>query len=197
MINERRPFDCVIFDMDGTLILSSLDFVAIRAELGISSDLGLIEAIKQMPPPQQAQAEAKLLEHELASANQATLMPGVIEVLDTCRAMGMKLALLTRNTRQAVKIVLERFDNLRFDLIRCREDGIIKPEPDGVFLACGILGVDPTRTICIGDFHFDIQAANAADATSVLLTTNPDCQAYAHEADFVIDKLEEFLKLLK
>lgn len=197
MIDEQRPFDCVIFDMDGTLISSGLDFAAIRADLGISSDLGLIEAIEQMPPPQRAEAEAKLLEYELASANRATLIPGAIEVLDTCRAMGLKLALLTRNSRQAVKIVMERFDNFRFDLIHCREDGIIKPEPDGVLMACGILGVDPTRTICVGDFHFDIQAANAADAVSVLLTTNPDCQAYADEADFVIDELEEILKLLK
>lgn len=197
MNNERRPFACVIFDMDGTLIHSALDFAAIRADLGIDASLGIIESIEKMDAHPRAEAEGKLLKHELAGATRATLMEGAIEVLDTCRAMDLKLALLTRNTRQAVDIVLERFESLKFDLIRCREDGIIKPEPDGVLLACGIMGVDPVRTICVGDFHYDIQAANSAGATSVLLTTNPDCMKYADEADFVIDELAELMKLLR
>ena len=35
-------FDGVIFDMDGTLVVSPLDFVAIRAELGIAPGNGLL-----------------------------------------------------------------------------------------------------------------------------------------------------------
>ncbi len=197
MNDKRRQFDCVIFDMDGTLISSELDFVAIRADLGIDVGLGIIEAIELMDASQRAKAHAKLLEYELASARRATLLRGAVEVLDTSRAMGLKLALLTRNTCQAVDIVLERFESLKFDLVRCREDGIIKPEPDGVLMACGMLGVDPARTMCVGDFHYDIQAANSAGATSVLLTTNPGCDAYAGEADFVINELGELLKLLE
>ena len=39
-------FDGVIFDMDGTLVVSPLDFVAIRAELGIAPGNGILEEIQ-------------------------------------------------------------------------------------------------------------------------------------------------------
>ncbi len=195
-MDDKRKFDGVIFDMDGTLIDSGLDFSAIRSELGIGSGVGVIEAIEQMPAPSRARAEAKLLAHELAGAGRATLLPGVAAVLDTCRALGMKAALLTRNTRRAVDIAMERFEDLRFDLIRCREDGIVKPEPDGVLIACEAMGVEPQRTVSLGDFHFDIIAANAAGLTSVLLTTSKNWRDFAHEANHVIDKLEDFLTII-
>jgi phosphoglycolate phosphatase len=149
-----------------------------------------------MPAAQQADAQAKLLAHELAGVERATLMPGAAVVLDTCRALGMKSALLTRNTRLAVDIAMERFEDLRFDLIRCREDGIVKPEPDGVLVACETLGVAPRRAVSLGDFHFDILAANAAGLLSVLLTTSDNWRDFAHEADHVIDSLEDFLTII-
>jgi len=191
-------FGAVIFDMDGTLIEPLLDFAAIRTELGISPGEGIVEAIELMPPGVRESAARRLLEYELAAARRARLAPGAAEVIATARGAGMKTALLTRNHREAMRVVLERFGALRFDLAWSRQDGTSKPEPIGVLRACRKLGVRPHRAVCVGDFHYDIIAANAAGAVSVLLRRSPagNGPASANEANYVIAHLRELTGIL-
>ena len=136
-----------------------------------------------------------LLDHELAAADGATLKDGARETLDGISAAGVKTALLTRNARQVMELILRRFD-LRFDLSWSRDCGPIKPAPDGVLRACAELGVAADRTACVGDFHYDIVAANAAGAVSVLLAEG-ELPPFAAEADFVITRLPELLDVLE
>ncbi|MDY6913143.1 MAG: HAD family hydrolase [Planctomycetota bacterium] len=187
-------YDAVIFDMDGTLIEPLLDFAAIRAELGIASRDGIIEALEAMPPARRRRASAQLERWELAAARRASLREGAAQMLLAVQQAGLKTALLTRNARRAMQTVLSRFE-LTFDLAWSREDGPIKPEPDGILRACRRLGVRPERTACVGDFRYDIVAANAAGAVSVLLAPKDGCE-FADQADFVINRLAELPPLL-
>ena len=189
-----RRFDLVIFDMDGTIIRTGLDFGAIRAELGIPLGAGILETIRAMPAARRRRASAKLLEMELAATREATLMPSAVEVLDALRAARVRTALLTRNARESLSLVLERF-GLRFDLAWSREDGPIKPEPVSVLRACRELHVPPGRTLCVGDYHYDLLAANAAGATGALLCEG-EPPAFASDADYVITDLSEVLRLV-
>ena len=190
-----RRFDGVIFDMDGTLIEPLLDFGAIRAELGIASSSGILESIEAMGPDEATEAHRRLLEHELTAARQAGLNAGAAEAVAALRRAGLKTALLTRNAAGAMRIVLERFGTLSFDLAWSREDGPIKPEPDGILRACAELALAPARTACVGDFRYDLVAANAAGAVSVLYAPGepPD---FADLADHVIRDLRELPSLL-
>lgn len=200
MIPNFRKFDAVIFDMDGTIVEPLLDFDAIRRELGVSPDEGVLEAICRRSEEQQRRDHARLVEIEVAAAKEAKLLPGAEEVVTAVRAAGLKTALLTRNTREASKIVLKNHSSLRFDLVMSREDGSAKPEPDGIHQACETLGVAPERTCCIGDYRYDMMAANAAGATSVLLTTlrdRPDFDEWASLADCRIDRLNELYGILE
>lgn len=187
-------FDAVIFDMDGTLIEQLLDFQAIRAELGISPAEGILEAIQQMPPPQAARAGELLLARELDAAGKAVLTPGATEILRRIDEAGLKTALLTRNARQSMELVIAKF-GLSFDLGWSRHDGPIKPEPDSIIKACSCLGVAPDRTCCVGDYLYDIVAANAAGATSVLLMSGPR-RDFADQADHIIRQLAELAEIL-
>jgi len=187
-------FDGVIFDMDGTIVQPLLDFAAIRAELDIPSGQGILEALGDMPPERRREAHAKLVERELAAAERADLMPGAVELLRAIAQAGLKTALLTRNTREAMEMVLKRH-SLRFDLAMSREDGPIKPEPDGIVRACSRLVLRPERTLCVGDFHYDITAAAAAGAPSALLVT-AERPEWADEADYAITKLSELGEIL-
>lgn len=187
-------FDGVIFDMDGTLTEPTLDFQAIRAELGIRPEDGILESIEAMDEARREHATRTLRAREMGAARKAVLAPGAGELLRDIRRAALKLALLTRNTRPAMQMVLDRF-GLVFDLAWSREDGPIKPEPDGVLRACRTLGIAPQRTVCVGDFHFDVIAANAAGAFSVLLDPAGG-KPFTGEARRVIASLAELPEVL-
>jgi HAD superfamily hydrolase (TIGR01509 family) len=190
-----RRFDGVIFDMDGTLIEPLLDFQRIRSDLGVPADAGILETLDAMPPDVARPLRQRLTAHELAAAREARLTPQAGEVLAEIRRAGLKTALLTRNAAEAMGIVLERF-GLEFDLAWSREDGPIKPEPDGVLRACRELHVAPARCACVGDFRYDLLAANAAGAVSILLARG-DRPDFAHLADHVISELAELAGILE
>ena len=188
------PFELVIFDMDGTLIELMLDFQAIRGHLGIAPDKGILEAIADMPPDRRTEAEDWLAQTERRTAENARLMPGAIETLAKIRSANIKIALLTRNTRESMQTITGKF-GLQFDLAWSREDGPIKPKPDSILKACDTLNIAPGQTACVGDFHYDLLAANAAGAVSILLAPNHRPQ-FADVADHVITKLDQLPALL-
>ena len=190
-----RRYDGVIFDMDGTIIEPLLDFAAIRAEACVPDGADILAWVESLPRGDRARAYETLLSHELPAARNAALMPGAAAAVRAVRATGMKTALLTRNAPEAMAIVLQRFPELEFDLAWSRENGPLKPEPDGVIRACERLGIQPARAACVGDFHYDILAAKSAGASAVLVVHGPR-PAFADEADYVITDLAELPALL-
>lgn len=186
--------DCIIFDMDGTLTVEYLDFVTIRAQLAIPDGVGILEAMAEFDDERRAAAEQILLDHEMAAARKAPAADGAREIVRQVQEAGLATALLTRNTRPAMEMVLERF-GLSFDLTFSREDGPIKPSPDSIHEACRVLDVAPARTACLGDWVYDIDAANAAGCTSILLRRDREL-AFADQADHVINTLWELPPIL-
>ena len=185
----------VIFDMDGTLTRPMLDFDAIRAEIGLPKE-PLLEAVRALPPEDQARAEAILLRHEAVAAAGSELQPGAKQTIDAIRRAGIPVALMTRNTRLSTKAFDERH-GLVFDHIRTREDGVMKPSPAPVLEICRKFEAMPADTWVIGDFHYDLMCGNAAGAISVLFWGEgellPD---WAREARHVIQALPELLGLM-
>ena len=188
-------YQAVIFDMDGTIIESLLDFKAIRAELGIAGSDGIIEAIEAMAPARSRRCGELLLARETAAAGKAVAIEGAVRTVRAVRDAGLKTALLTRNAQQAMELVLERLD-FSFDLTWSRQWGAVKPQPDGVLSACRALGVRPDRTVSVGDFRYDIEAANAAGAVSVLMDPTGS-RDFAHLADHVIGRIAGLLDILE
>jgi HAD superfamily hydrolase (TIGR01509 family) len=192
---DRAPkIEAVIFDMDGTITEPLLDFAAIRAEIGIAEGLPLLEALSPMTPPERRRAEEILLAHELSAARRSTLSNGVVEVLASLREAKVKTAILTRNCRDAVDIVLEKH-GLRFDAVVTREDSRPKPDPDGVLTAAGKMGVEAVNCLVVGDFEFDILAGLAAGATTVHYL--PGSERFATKPDFEIVSMRELPGVLR
>lgn len=189
-----RTFDCVIFDMDGTLTQACLDFDAIYAELGIPRDQDILDAMAAMEADRRKCCEDILLRHEMAAASASLLAEGAAEVVNRAKRAGLATALLTRNTRPAMELVMRRFA-LRFDLAWAREDGPIKPSPDSILKACSELRVEPSRTACVGDWIFDMQAANAAGCVPILLARGRELP-FAGMAQHVIHWLHELYDIL-
>ena len=99
----------IIFDLDGTITEPFFDFDAIRAEMGLAKDAGpVLEAIDKMGPEQRENAKKILDYHERLAVEKSQINPGVRETLNKLRKNGIKIGILTRNTKNNVSAVAEK-----------------------------------------------------------------------------------------
>src|SRR5262245_2194501 len=118
-IGHRMVARGVIFDLDGTLVDSALDFPAMRREMGLPDGRPILEALAEMPEREAARCREILIRHEDQGAQRATLMPGVSEFLCRLDELRVRQAIVTRNSRTSALAMLERLA-LRFDPVICR-----------------------------------------------------------------------------
>ncbi|HMC67293.1 MAG TPA: HAD family hydrolase [Gemmataceae bacterium] len=191
----RLPVRGMIFDLDGTLIVQTLDFEAIRREIGLVSGTPLLEALDAMTGPKLARAQEVLLRHEQAAALGAGLNPGVREFLRWLEESDIRRGLLSRNSRASIKMVLERC-GLHFESIVAREDAPYKPSPQGVWQICQSWRLSPAEVVMIGDYLYDIQAGKSAGARTILVTHGRTLP-FADQADLLLSGFEEIPDLLR
>jgi len=180
----------VIFDLDGTLVDSALDFDFIRADLGIPVGHPILEFLGEM---ESGVEKTRLLEtlrqHELTGADRATPMPGVMSFLNELDVRGLKSGILTRNSREATDRSLSNL-SMKFTHVLTREDCPHKPDPAGLLSICQSWNTLPANVLYFGDYLFDVQAGRNAGMKTVLYSPRslPD---YAHLADFTISHFSE------
>lgn len=158
-----------IFDLDGTLVETALDFAAMRREMGLPQGLPLLEAFAQLDAAEAGRCRAILDRHERDGAARARALPGVVEFLRRIDDLGLPRAVLTRNSRIGTAAALSRC-GLRFEHIVTREDGPPKPDPWAIRHLCDRWGLDPARVAMVGDYRFDMEAGRRAGARTVLFT---------------------------
>lgn len=184
----------VIFDMDGTLVRSDLDFDLIRREASVPEDIPMLEYLASAKDREKRKAREVLLRHENRAAQEASLLPGTRHVLNQLRNHAIPLGLLTRNSRRSVDLVLEKF-GLKLDMTVSRDDATPKPSPEPVRIMADNFGTTPEQTLVVGDYLFDIQAARRAGARSAIVKTERN-QEFRHLADTTLDTLNEVLNLI-
>ena len=184
----------IIFDLDGTLTLPHLDFDAIRSELGIAEG-PVLEAMAHMQTAQRLEAERVLERHEKEAAHASVLYDGATDTLAELRRRGHPIAILTRNARRWVDVVLQKH-GLCIDAVRCRDDGAVKPSAGPLVDLCAELSCDPGAGWMVGDYLFDIQSGKAAGCTTVLMAGDRPLPDFAEQADHVIRRLPQLLDLI-
>jgi HAD superfamily hydrolase (TIGR01549 family) len=187
----------VIFDLDGTITEPFFDFDAIRREMGFGPDAGpILELMEKMTPRQRENAERILEYHEERAVSESKLNPGAKELLETLRKRKIRIGILTRNRRDNVLAVADKF-GLKFDAVVGREQGPVKPDAFGVLQLCKQFGVKPQEVLVVGDYLFDLLCARSAGAVSVLLANHKRADEFAQHADFVIENITEILKIIE
>ena len=186
----------VIFDLDGTLADSALDFDAIRDEIGLRPGIPILEQLADATGPERARAEVIMRRHERQAIASATLTDGCAELLAHLDALSVPTGILTRNIREVVDTFARSF-GFSFRAIYTREDGPPKPSPDGVLALCDKLGSRPDETLTVGDYKFDMLAGRRAGCRTVLFA--PELPAPDELADWapdlVVRSLRELLPL--
>jgi HAD superfamily hydrolase (TIGR01509 family) len=171
---EVPALRAVIFDLDGTLVDSRLDFAAMRRELDAPEGIGLLEYMESLIDESERQRAMDVIHtHELAGAAAATWMPGADRVLKGLHERGTPTAIVTRNSREAARLTMERLAMPDIPLM-AREDAAPKPDPEALLALATRWDIAPRHCAYVGDFRFDVEAAERAGMVPVLYLADAD-----------------------
>jgi len=191
-----KELELFIFDMDGTLVDSALNFDAMRTELNFPKDASILEHIETLAEQDQRKAFEVVDRHESEGADRATEMPGVTNLLESLKSLQKKTAVLTRNSKTVTDITLQKFD-WDFDIVLTRDCiSLQKPHPEGLLKICSELNIEIKKSCYIGDYKFDLEAATNAGMFGVLYDQNSNSE-FKDLADYTYSNHQELLKLLK
>lgn len=189
----NHHLQCVIFDLDNTLVDSELDFGLIKREIG--TEMPILEYRAAVAPDEQARVDTILDRHEKTAAATCKLLPGAGELLEYLAGSALRSALLTRNSRKTIDSLYRRL-GLRFDCTLSREEAAPKPSPEPIMIICERLGVQPQKCLMVGDYLYDMQTGERAGAMTMLVHS-PNRHKFEYNADFEVSNLHDALKIIR
>jgi len=188
------PLSGVIFDLDNTLVTSSLNFIEIKKAINCPTEMDVLKYVDSLPLKQKAKANNKIIEFELKDAHSSSLLTGTKEIIALLSYLKLPCAIVTRNCRDATAIKLAR-NNINIDLVISREDHKAKPAPDALLYIAKQWQLPSENLLYVGDYLYDVQAAVNANMQSCLLTYG-ESLPYAHLATLSVNDLIELTRLI-
>ncbi|MDI3246179.1 HAD family hydrolase [Pseudoalteromonas agarivorans] len=186
----------VIFDLDGTLVSSELDFSLIKAQIGCPCEQDLLDYIAQLPSPYMREEAMNIVhQHELQDAQFATILPGVTEAVNALKVKNIPMAIVTRNFDKAAAIKLQN-NPLPIETVLTRSDAPAKPDPSALNAIATLWNISASNLLYVGDFLYDIQAAHNANMRACLYAPNM-VPVYADQADYVLRDFIELVTLVE
>ena len=198
-------FDGLILDTEGPIYLSWLEVYRAHGEdlpferwvqivgsttAGFHPQHHLEERLGR-PLPQEVVDRRISRRTELVLAQH--VLPGVVPLIDSARAAGLKLGVASSSTRDWVSGHLTRLGILdRFDCLRCRDDVVhAKPEPDLYVAVLACLGVLPSEAIAIEDSPNGVTAAKRAGLRCAAIPNPITAQLDLSHADLILASLAD------
>lgn len=211
----ESAFDCLLFDLDGTLIDTAPDMAG--ALVTLCHD-------ESAPPPSYAEMRATvsnggvgllrlafgdiddndierllplfLEAYQQRLADESRLFPGMPDLLDAMDSAGKPWGIVTNKPEHLTIDLLQALD--LHDRTGCVIGGdslaVRKPHPDPLLHAADLLAVDPASCVYVGDNDRDMIAGRAAGMTTIAATWGyilPDDNILEWQADRIIDTPEE------
>jgi HAD superfamily hydrolase (TIGR01509 family) len=180
----------VFFDFDGPLcdvfagrpareVARELAQLAAKGEPGLSGKLNgtddpleVLRLTHEADPEMGMEVERALTAAEIEAVGMAgEPTPGAVAALEAVRVTGRKIAVVSNNSAECVRVFLDRhgLTGHVLEVVGRPTDqpGLMKPNPYSLITAADALGVDVTLCALIGDSLTDIQAAHAVGCTAI------------------------------
>ena len=218
----KTSIECVLFDLDGTLIDTAPDFIQVLNQLleqhgerpidsrliyktvsdGARALVKLAFGINESEDTfQQLNQQLLDLYAEKIKATESALYPSIDNLLIQLESASIPWGIVTNKPSLYASALLEQLNlNQRCSALICPDHvQNRKPHPEPIFLACQKLDCNTERTIYIGDHRRDIQAARNADVIAVAAAygyLNEGSKIEEWHADFIVQKPEQIEPLL-
>ena len=181
-----RQFDLIAFDWDGTLFDSTAIIVrciqdavvdvggarptqqAAAYVIGMALGSALAHAAPDVPPEKYPELGARYRHHYTRHQDDLSLFEGVLPLLHDLRGRHHWLAVATGKSRRGLDEALHAVElHGVFDGSRTADETAGKPHPRMLHELMREFGVEPERTLMIGDTTHDLQMALNAGCASV------------------------------
>jgi phosphoglycolate phosphatase len=181
-----RQFDLIAFDWDGTLYDSTQVIVrciqravvdvggarptdqAAAYVIGMSLGQALAHAAPDVPPEKYAELGQRYRHHYYQHQDDLSLFDGVLALLHALKERHHLLAVATGKSRRGLDEALRTAELAGvFDGSRTADETAGKPHPLMLQELMSEFGVDPARTLMVGDTTHDLQMALNAGCASV------------------------------
>ena len=211
----------VLFDMDGTLVDSAPDFIAVCQAMRAARDLPPLDPQRIRDQvsggaramvactfdlaPEHPQFEALRLEfldrYQNHCAELTRPFAGIPELLADLERARLRWGVATNKPLRYAEPIMQRLQLAeRAAVLVCPEHvSRSKPDPEMLLLACAKLALDPREVLYVGDDARDIEAGRAAGTRTVAVRygyIHPDDNPAHWGADLVIDHPGELREVL-
>lgn len=186
---QRAPLKAVIFDFDGTLAVSTLDYALMRQKAREAVREVLPDGFSYTPEQQghvpameeltalcgavgvfgdaavrrvRAAAMDAIARVELEAAGRSSLFPFVRPMLRTLGAQGIRCGIITRNCRASIQTVFPDHEELCGCVLTRDDVEKVKPDPAHLLAALQALDCAPKEALMVGDHPMDIQVGRKA-----------------------------------
>jgi phosphoglycolate phosphatase len=202
-----EPLLGVVFDLDGTLVLSHHDFGRMRAEvIRLAEHYGVTPGHLSVQQPIhrivetareelrnsgasdgiyyrfEADYQKRIDAIELEALPHTVPRPGAKELLQILSLRGFRIGLLTRSSEMFARQALLRTELAPyFQYLRSRSSsGPAKPSPEALLLLLGEMGVPIDRALFVGDHLIDAECATRAHVRFYAVMPDPSEAANAN-----------------
>jgi HAD superfamily hydrolase (TIGR01509 family) len=152
--------------------VSNIDFADMRARTGIPyGDLFTVME-EWRDAARVAAAMDVILELEATAQRTLALQPGLEALLEQCVADGLLLAIVTRNTDEAVAALFARLGEAwrpRFTQVLNRHFVFVKPDRRLLLHVAATWGVAPSQLLMVGDSREDVEIGAICGAATCLI----------------------------
>ncbi len=211
----------IIFDLDGTLVDSSVDIanainyaiepyginpITVKETISLVGE-GITMLIEKLVKSHESEVRSNIskdvlidrfLEHYSAHlVDNTTVYHGVKETLEQLNSY--KKAVIS-NKREVLSV--KTLDNLGllkyFDLVAGSDTtSEKKPSPQPILYVLSKLNITPREAVIVGDSNFDIEAGRAAGIKTIAVTYGYRPVELLRNADFIINEMGELVNILR
>jgi len=211
----------VLFDMDGTLLDTAPDFIAICQAMLAERNLPAIDdqlirdvvsgGAKAMVSatfalsPQAPEFEALRLEflerYQVGCAVHSHLYDGMAQLLEDIERAGLRWGVVTNKPVRFAEPIVQQLGLAERSALLICPDHVTnsKPDPEPLTLACKMLDLDPASVLFVGDDLRDIESGRDAGTRTAAVRygyIHPHDNPSHWGADVVVDHPLELRKVL-
>lgn len=213
-----------LFDLDGTLITTHIDFPQMRREVaslmarhGVNSPdplpIDTLAAVREAAEQIRRRTDQRAADGFLAHAGELLQsieeescaapepIDGAAELLDLLRARRVPVAIVTRNSRSVSESLLDA-GGLRCDVMLTRDDvPVTKPDPRHLWSALDHLGLPQSAaraTVMVGDHWMDVQGGRAAGMLTIGVLSGRPAGLYSMAPpDLLVEGVRDLIPLVQ